>query len=304
MISVMEKTFDSDDGKFLRWKHIPHKNLKQIHDTSEYLKNECHSLFNQWKRKGVESILFDEANKQTGGHFENNFNQGNMDDDVSIGSEMLLPADLEPQQATLPQMATRNNPFPHQLPQHGGVNVEEASHRNESLEAENSEEDEEHDFGQWNNDYNEFIADDPFMNPEIDGHVWQVNERSNKGCFLNCELQSEYFRSKTAVSIELMTYINENDMVLVGERTVGGRIKMIIDEAFHAFTHHRSKTDGSVLFWRRKTGRKKGGRGKKSGKKKRINNNQTHIINFIPPPISSTPPLSLPPQSSAICLRL
>jgi len=192
LIAVMEKTFDSDDGKFLQWKHIPH-NVKQIQDTAEYLKNECHSLFNQWKRKGVESILFDEANKQTGGHFENNFNQGNMDDDVSVGSETLLP-DLEPQQAagtqvdesdgmscltyptspnlafTLPQMATRINPFPHQLLQQAGVNVEEASRRNESLEAKNSKEDEDHDFGQGNNEYNEFIADDPFMNP-IDGHV-------------------------------------------------------------------------------------------------------------------------------------
>ena len=141
----------------------------------EYLKNECHSLFNQWKRKGVESILFDETNKQTGGHFENNFNQGNMDDDVSIGSETLLP-DLEQQQAvgtqvdasdgmscltdptspnrafTLPQMSTRINPFPHQLPQQAAGNVEEAIRRNESLESENSEEDEEHDFGQGNNE--------------------------------------------------------------------------------------------------------------------------------------------------------
>ena len=84
-------------------------------------------------------MLFDEANKQTGGHFENNFSQGNMDDDVSVRSETLLP-DLEQKQAagsqvdasdgmscltdptspnlafTLPQMATGINPFPHQLP--------------------------------------------------------------------------------------------------------------------------------------------------------------------------------------------
>jgi hypothetical protein len=57
------------------------------------------------------------------------------------------------------------------------------------------------------------------MNPEIDGHVWQVNEQSDRGCirtftkFLDCELQSEYFRSKTAVSIESMTSINENDVL-------------------------------------------------------------------------------------------
>ena len=42
--------------------------------------------------------------------------------------------------------------------------MEEANRRNESLEAENSEEEEDHDFGQGNNEYNEYIADDPFMN--------------------------------------------------------------------------------------------------------------------------------------------
>ena len=61
--------------------------------------------------------------------------------------------------------------------------------------------------------------------------------------FLQFELQSEYFRSKTAVSIESMPYINENDMLLVGGRTVGGRINRIVDEAFHAYTHHQSGTD-------------------------------------------------------------
>ena len=61
--------------------------------------------------------------------------------------------------------------------------------------------------------------------------------------FLQFELQSEYFRSKTAVSIESMPYINENDILLVGGRTVGGRINRIVDEAFHAYTHHRSGTD-------------------------------------------------------------
>jgi hypothetical protein len=155
--------------------------------------NECHSLFNQWKTKGLESIIYDEANKQTVGHFENNLNQGNMDDDVSVGSETLQP-DLEAHQAdgtqvgasdgmscltdptspnlafTLPQMATRINPFPYQLLLQASGNVEESNRHNESL-AENSEEDEEHDFGQGINEYNEYIADDPFMNPEIDGHV-------------------------------------------------------------------------------------------------------------------------------------
>ena len=180
----MLQMLDSNDGRFLRWKHVSH-NLKQIYNTAEYMKKECHSLSNQWKIKGVESLLFDEANKQTGGHFENNLNQGN-----------LLP-DLEPQQAagtqvdardgmscltdptssnlafTLPQMATKINPFPHQLTQQVARNVEEVNRRNESLEAENSEEDEEHDFGQGNNEYNEYIADDPFMNPVIDGQLVQ-----------------------------------------------------------------------------------------------------------------------------------
>ena len=177
----------------------------------------------------IESILFDEANKQTGGHFVNNFNQSNMDDDVSIESETLLP-DLEQQQAagtqadssdgmscltdptspnhafTLPQISTRMNPFPPQLPQQAARNVEEVIRRNKSLESENSEEDEEHDFGQGNNGNNEYIDEDPFMNPEIDGHVWQVTETSTRGSltrfhrFLEYELQSEYFKSKTAVS--------------------------------------------------------------------------------------------------------
>jgi hypothetical protein len=151
---------DSNDGKFLRWKHVSH-NVKQIHDTAEYyMKKECHSQFNQWKMKGVENFLFGEANKQTGGHFENYLNQGNIDDVVNVGSETLLP-DLEPQQAagtqvdardgmscltdptspnlafTLPQMATKIYPFPHQLTQQAARNVEEVNRRNESLEAEN-----------------------------------------------------------------------------------------------------------------------------------------------------------------------
>ena len=115
----------------------------------------------------------EEVNCRNNSHF----NQGNMDDDMRVGSETLLP-DLEPQQQaastqvdasdgmscltdptspnlafTLPQMATRINPFPHQLPQQAAGNVEEVNRRNESLEAENSEEDEEHDFGQGNNEY-------------------------------------------------------------------------------------------------------------------------------------------------------
>jgi hypothetical protein len=262
LIAVMEKAFDSD-GMFLRWEHVSH-NVKQIHVTAENMKNECHSLFNQWKTKGVESIIYDEANKQTGGHFLNNLNQGNMDDDVSVGSET-QQSDLEANQAdgtqvdasdgmsfltdpttpnltfTLPQMASRINPFPPQLLLQASRNVEEVNHRNESIEGENSDEDE------YNNEY---IADDPFMNPEIDGHVWQINERSSRisiaqfNKFVDYELQSEYFRSKTAVSIESMTYIDENDVLLVGDRkTMSGRVNRIIEEAIPAFTHHRSGTD-------------------------------------------------------------
>ncbi len=69
-----------------------------------------------------------------------------------------------------------------------------------------TEEDEEHDFGQGINEHNEFISDDPFMNPVIDGHEWQVNERSKRSFFSfyakfsENELQSEYFRSKTALA--------------------------------------------------------------------------------------------------------
>lgn len=61
----MEKTFDSD-GKFVRWEHVSH-NVKQIHDAADLLKKECHSLFRELRMKGVERILFDEANKRTGG---------------------------------------------------------------------------------------------------------------------------------------------------------------------------------------------------------------------------------------------
>jgi len=56
LIAVVEKTFDSDDGKFLRWKHIPY-NVKNNHNTAEYLKNECHLIFNQWKRKDRKHII-------------------------------------------------------------------------------------------------------------------------------------------------------------------------------------------------------------------------------------------------------
>jgi hypothetical protein len=246
LIAVMERAFDSD-GKFLRWEHVSH-NVKQIHDTAEYMKNECHLLFNQWKTKGVESTIYDEANKQTGGHFEN-LNHGNMDDDVSVGSETHQP-DLETHQAdgtqvdasdgiscltdptspnlafTLPQMATRINPFPCQLPHQAAGNVEEANRPNESLQSENSEEDEDDDFSieSENSEEDEDVDfslesenseedeeedfslesenseegeeedfsleadDDPFINPEIDGHVWQVNERSKK--FPSCSLIS------------------------------------------------------------------------------------------------------------------
>ena len=51
--------------------------------------------------------------------------------------------------------------------------MEEVNRHNESLEAEISEEDEEHDFGQGNNEYNEYIADNPFMNPVIDRQLVQ-----------------------------------------------------------------------------------------------------------------------------------
>ena len=65
----MLQMLDSNDGRFLRWKHVSH-NLKQIYNTAEYMKKECHSLSNQWKMKGVENILIEEANTKTGVHFE------------------------------------------------------------------------------------------------------------------------------------------------------------------------------------------------------------------------------------------
>jgi hypothetical protein len=274
LIAVMEKAFDSD-GKFLRWEHVSH-NVKQIHDTAEYMKNECHSLFNQWKTKGVESIIFDEANLQTGGHFENNL------DDVGNGSETHQP-DLEANQAdgtqvdasdgisyltdptspnlafTLPQMATRINPFTCQLPHQAAGNVDESNRPNESLQSENSEEDEDVNFSvesenteeDEEEDFSLEADDDPFMNPEIVGHVWQVNERSKRNSimqfnkFLDRELQSEYFRSKTTVSIEPITSINVNDVLLGGENrtNMSGRVSRITEEAVQAFSHHSNRTD-------------------------------------------------------------
>ena len=232
----------------------------------------------------------------------NNFNQGNLDDEVSVGSETLLP-DMEKQQAagtqadgsddltdptspnrafTLPQMSTRMNQFSPQLPQQAVGNVEEAVHRNESLEtenteededtdlsfesentvqdedndlsfeSENTEEDEEHDFGQGNNGNNEFIDEDPFMNPVIDGHVWQVTESSRISSFTNFhrflehELQTEYFKSKTAVTGESIQYVNENDVLLVGCRyNMSERASRMIDEASQAYSHHLSGTNAT-----------------------------------------------------------
>jgi hypothetical protein len=270
LIAVMEKAFDSD-GKFLRWEHVSH-NVKQIHDTAEYMKNECHSLFNQWKTKGVESIIFDEANLQTGGHFENNL------DDVGNGSETHQP-DLEANQAdgtqvdasdgisyltdptspnlafTLPQMATSNRPNESLQSE----NSEEDEDVNFSVESENTEEDEDVDFSlesekseeDEEEDFSLEADDDPFMNPEIVGHVWQVNERSKRNSimqfnkFLDRELQSEYFRSKTTVSIEPITSINVNDVLLGGENrtNMSGRVSRITEEAVQAFSHHSNRTD-------------------------------------------------------------
>jgi len=82
LISVMEKTFDSD-GKFVRWEHVSH-NVKQIHDAAEFMKKECHSFFHEWRMKGVERILFNEANKRTGGLHVYNFDKNNMDDDMHV----------------------------------------------------------------------------------------------------------------------------------------------------------------------------------------------------------------------------
>ena len=113
-----------------------------------------------------------------------------------------------------------------------------------SLSSKNSEEDEEEDFSLE-------ADDDPYMNPEIDGHVWQVNERSKRNSimqfnkFLDRELQSEYFRSKMTVSIEPITSINVNDVLLGGENrtNMSGRVSRITEEAVQAFSHHSNRTD-------------------------------------------------------------
>jgi hypothetical protein len=123
-------------------------------------------------------------------------------------------------------------------------NTEEDEDVDFSLESEKSEEDEEEDFSLE-------ADDDPFMNPEIVGHVWQVNERSKRNSimqfnkFLDRELQSEYFRSKTTVSIEPITSINVNDVLLGGENrtNMSGRVSRITEEAVQAFSHHSNRTD-------------------------------------------------------------
>ena len=121
-----------------------------------------------------------------------------MIDDVSFGSETEILPDLQPQQAagtqvdasdginyltdptspnfafTLPQIA-----FPPLPPQQAARNVDQEEIVLEDI----AEENEEHDFGQGINDHNEFISDDPFINPVIDGHEWHVNERSKRSFF-------------------------------------------------------------------------------------------------------------------------
>ena len=62
--------------------------------------------------------------------------------------------------------------------------------------------------------------------------------------FLETELQSGYFKSKTAVSGESMSHINENDILLCGDRKfMSERVTRTVDEAQDAFTHHRNGTD-------------------------------------------------------------
>jgi len=68
---------------FVRWEHVSH-NVKQIHDAAEFMKKECHSFFHEWRMKGVERILFNEANKRTGGLHVYNFDKNNMDDDMHV----------------------------------------------------------------------------------------------------------------------------------------------------------------------------------------------------------------------------
>ena len=88
------------------------------------------------------------------------------------------------------------------------------------------------------------------LSPAIDGHEWQITETSKKNAitnfnkFLEYELQSGYFKNKTAVSGESMSHINENDIILCGDRRfMSERVTRIVDEVQHAHSHHRSGTD-------------------------------------------------------------
>ena len=65
-----------------------------------------------------------------------------------------------------------------------------------------------------NNDDDEFITN-CFLNPVIDGHIRQVNTNVvHHSKFTEKELQSEYFRNKTAISLEPIETITNNDIVL------------------------------------------------------------------------------------------
>jgi hypothetical protein len=64
-------------------------------------------------------------------------------------------------------------------------------------------------------DDDEFITN-CFLNPVIDGHIWQFNTNviHHSKFTVENELQLEYFRNKTAISLEPIETITNNDIVL------------------------------------------------------------------------------------------
>ena len=132
--------------------------------------------------------------------------------DKSDGGEVSNITDPPPRNHafTLPQ---RMNCLPPLPPQQANVNENKSA-------LDTSEDDEEPDFGHGINDDNEFITDSPFLNPAIDGHVRQVNTNLiHHTKFVDKEIQSEYFRSKTAISLEPIEKITNNDIVLSNRLT-------------------------------------------------------------------------------------
>ena len=99
------------------------------------------------------------------------------------------------------------------------------------------------------NDHNEFITNNPFMNPVIDGHIWQVNENSSeifviqKAKFVKNELQLEDFKSKTAISLGPIESITNNDIVLSKRIHPRSPLFSLFNEGRHAWAIHNQGKD-------------------------------------------------------------